>query len=349
MEYDTKEKIAPLGILTEEFKEVSTNQPSSQPSSPSPSDRALMDAARIASQPPATPTEYSIKIPMRDGHLSEARVHKPPSSSPGTKTPLLVLLFGGGFMFGDCDQLTPYARLASSLLDITVLNLSYRRAPEHPFPTAPHDVWDAVQWITRHADTTLDVDLPSGFVIGGISAGGNLAAVTAQKTLDHNLSPPLTGVWLSIPWLLEPPIVPPPFRDVFFSREQAASAPGLDRKAMDLFNEAYAPELTSADFSPFNSATAHAGMPPTFVQVCGADPLRDDGLIYARALRERGVDARVVAYAGVPHLFPDFFRMEAFQKFHFDVLEGLARLFGREVGAGEIEAALADSPFAPEV
>lgn len=305
--------------------------------------RSAMEAQRIATQQPDTSTEYSVKIAMRDGFLSEARVHRP---SDEGKHPLLVLLFGGGFMFGDCDQLSPYARLATRLLNVTVINLSYRLAPEHQFPTAPHDVWDGILWITQNAQY-LQVDLTAGFVIGGVSAGGNLAAVTTQKSLDERLSPAVTGLWLGVPWVLESEIVPEKYKQVYFSRTQCSGAPGLDRQAMDMFNLAYDPDVKSPDFSPFNSKSPHNGMPPTFVQVCGADPLRDDGLIYERALREEGVQTRLMVYPNIPHLFPDFFQLKAFQNFHFDIINSWASLFKKHLAAEDIKQALADSPFAP--
>ncbi|KAH9229159.1 hypothetical protein K456DRAFT_1803692, partial [Colletotrichum gloeosporioides 23] len=209
-------------------------------------------------------------------------------------------LFGGGFMFGDCDQLSPYARLATKLLGVTVINLSYRRAPEQKFPTAPNDVWDGIQWITKNTET-LQVDLAAGFAVGGVSAGGNLAAVTTQKALDEGLSPPVTGLWLGVPWTLEPEVVPAKYKDVFFSRDQCAGAPGLNQQAMDMFNIAYEPDLKSRDFSPFNAKNPHRGMPPTYIQVSGADPLRDDGLIYERALRGAGVETKLMVYPNIPH------------------------------------------------
>lgn len=304
--------------------------------------RSAMETERIATQQPDTSTEYSIKIPMRDGFVSEARVHQP--STEG-KHPLLVLLFGGGFMFGDCDQLSPYARMATKLLGVTVINLSYRLAPEHKFPTAPNDVWDSIQWITQNAEDC-QVDLEAGFVVGGVSAGGNLAAVTTQKSLDEGLSPPITGLWLGVPWVLEPEVVPTKYKEVFFSREQCSGAPGLDRQALEMFNIAYDPDFKSRDFSPFNSKNPHQGMPQTFIQVCGADPLRDDGLIYGTALREKGVETKLMVYPNIPHLFPDFFQLKAFQKFHFDILNSWANLFKKNVAAEDIEQALANSPFA---
>ncbi|KAF4427812.1 AB hydrolase superfamily protein [Colletotrichum fructicola] len=342
MQYDTREKIAPLGVLSTEFEEHMKAHPFPPLAPPSAELRSVMEAQRIATQQPDTSTEYSVKITMRDGFSSEAHVHKP--SAEG-KHPLLVLLFGGGFMFGDCDQLSPYARLATKLSGVTVINLSYRRAPEYKFPTAPNDVWDGIQWITKNTET-LQVDLAAGFVVGGVSAGGNLAAVTTQKAVDEGLSPPVTGLWLGVPWTLEPEVVPEKYKDVFFSREQCAGAPGLNQQAMDMFNIAYEPDLKSRDFSPFNAQNPHHGMPPTYIQVSGADPLRDDGLIYERALREAGVETKLMVYPNIPHLFPDFFQLKAFQDFHFDILSSWASLFKKSVAAEDIRHALANSPFA---
>jgi acetyl esterase/lipase len=74
-----------------------------------------------------------------------------------------------------------------------------------------------------------------GFVIGGISAGGNLAAVISHLYRDEQISPPLTGIYLSVPILLSPEAVPEKLKDQYLSREQNQNAPILNKEAMTLF------------------------------------------------------------------------------------------------------------------
>ncbi|KAK2040093.1 hypothetical protein LZ31DRAFT_587369 [Colletotrichum somersetense] len=270
--------------------------------------------------------EYSIKIPMRDGYQSETRIHKPPS--PDGKHPLLVFIYGGGFIMGHCTQLSPYACIAAKLFNAVVVNISYRLAPTHKFPAAPNDVWDSLKWIAANAHT-FGADPTEGFILGGGSAGGNLSAVTAQKSLDEGLSPPLTGIWLSSPYLLAEEIVPDKYKDVWFSREQNAAGPVIDKASMEHLKLAYSADMKSPDLSPFNAKNPHKGIPPVYLQVCGKDPLRDDGLVYERVLRDHGAKTRLDVYPGAPHghtIFP----CKLSTKSHFDTFNGLAWLLGKE-------------------
>ncbi|KAF4832526.1 AB hydrolase superfamily protein [Colletotrichum tropicale] len=330
MEYDTREKIEPLGTIDPEIDAFIKAHP--MPSFGGTQDvmREMMEAAKTARKD--SDIEYSIKIPMRDGYESETRIHKPPS--PDGKHPVLVFVYGGGFIMGDCTQLSPYARIAAKLFNAVVVNISYRLAPAHKFPTAPNDVWDSLKWIAANAHT-FGGDLAMGFILGGASAGGNLAAVTAQKSLDEGLSPRLTGVWLSIPYILEEEIVPANYKDVWFSREQNAAGPVIDKASMEFMGIAYSADMKSPDLSPFNAKDPHKGMPPVYFQVCGTDPLRDDGLVYERVLRDHGVKTRLDVYPGAPHghiMFP----CKLSTKCHFDTFNGLAWLLGKETPDEEV-------------
>lgn len=263
---------------------------------------------------------------MRDGYQSEIRVYKPPF--PNTENPLIVLLYGGGFVTGHCTQLSSHARIAAKLFNAVVLNISHRLSPEHRFPTAPNDVWDNLQWITAN-EHALGASLTTGFVLGGISSGGNLASVIAQKTVNEGLSPPLTGVWASTPILLDGDIVPVRYKDVWFSRELKATGSLVDKDFVDSCLATYCPDWTSPNFSPFNARNAHTGMPPVYIQVCGLDPLRDDGLIYSMVLKQHKVMTRLDVYPGAPHehlLFP----CKLSTRYHIDIFNGLAWLLRKE-------------------
>ncbi|KAK1973218.1 Alpha/Beta hydrolase protein [Colletotrichum cereale] len=265
---------------------------------------------------------------MRDGYLSETRIHKP-SIPSGAKSPVIVFLYGGGFMVGDCRQLSNFARVATKLFNATIVNLSYRLAPANPFPAGPYDVWDGLAWVAKNAHT-LGGDTSVGFVLGGVSAGGNLAAVTAQKTVNGTgaSAAPLTGLWLFIPVIANEDAIPP--------REQNAEAPILNAAAFALMLTTYAPDTMSPDFSPFNSKAPHEGMPPTFLQVAGQDLLRDDGLVYERALREHGVETRLEVYPGAPHGHIVFRNVRSSVKARVDLFKGLAWLLKVSVAEADI-------------
>ncbi|WYZ35050.1 hypothetical protein EsH8_I_001326 [Colletotrichum jinshuiense] len=330
MEYDTREKITPLGVIDPEIVEYLQSLP--------PYATDLGDHMK-----PDTDNEYSVKIPMRDGYQSETRIHKP-STTPDAKSPVVVLIFGGGFVMGDCHQMNPYARVATSLFNATVINISYRLAPANPFPAAPNDVWDGLKWVVENAHT-LGADLSAGFVIGGVSAGANLAAVAAQKAIDEGLTPAMSGVWLCYPLLLDEANVPQQYRDVFFSRVQCADAPICGTENLEQIKAAYMPNVKSPDYSPFNAKSPHKGMPPTFLQVSGMDPVRDDGLIYERALKEHGVKTRLDVYPGATHAHLIFPGVKSSVKAQSDIFEGLAWLLEKPISQDALKKALAANPL----
>lgn len=281
----------------------------------------------------ASPTfgvpESVMTIPMRDGHESEIRVFKP-ATPPASGSPLVALFFGGGFITGSNLQLTPVARIAAALYGATAVTLSYRRAPEHTFPTAPNDAWDSVNWLAENA-SSLGADPSVGFVLGGVSAGGGLSIVTAQRAMKEKLASPLTGLWACIPVTLESDIVPDAYKHMWHSRMQNENAPGLNGKGIEHIRALYKPNTASEDYSPFNSELGFSGLPRTYVQVCGLDPLRDDGLIYERALRDQGVPTKLDVYPGVPHAhFGAFPQLKQSKKFRADTTAQMGWLLGRQ-------------------
>ncbi|KAJ5098950.1 AB hydrolase superfamily protein [Penicillium argentinense] len=240
------------------------------------------------------------KIPMRDGYMNEIRTYGPKKGKSLETVPLFILICGGGFVNADNKWLNPYARAISALYDTTVVSISYRCAPKFKFPFAANDAWDSLEWITSHA-AELGANPVAGLVLGGVSAGANLAAVTCQKSVSEKFSPPLTGLWLGQPFILDEEIVPQGYKPLFISRRDNQNAPLLNDAMIRYAYDQAAFDVHSPKFSPFNATNPHIGMPPTYIQVCGLDPLRDDGLIYERALRENGVSTRMDVYSGVPH------------------------------------------------
>ncbi|KAL4908556.1 hypothetical protein BDW74DRAFT_188495 [Aspergillus multicolor] len=273
---------------------------------------------------------------MRDGYLSETRIIRP-SALPETPGPLIVLIYGGGYLLGTNKQLIPFARALSTLYDATAVTVSYRVAPEWKFPISPNDVWDSVSWIAEHA-TLLGADPTKGFILGGVSAGGQLTTLIAQRALKNNLSPPITGLWVSVPvTTLTADGIPEQYRDMWVSRTQNGNAPVLDVADIKFAEDAVLPDLQSDLFSPYAHPHLASRLPRAYVQVAGLDPLRDDGLVYERYLRDNGVETRLDVYPGVPHCHYAFFpQLKESKRFCADVLVGVGWLLGREVGSEDV-------------
>lgn len=267
---------------------------------------------------------------MRDGYESEIRIHRP-KSPPKTGSPLVVLIFGGGFFMGNCFQMGPTARALTDLYGATVICISYRLAPEHPWPQPHHDGWDNLVWIAANA-ASLGASTEAGFVLGGSSAGGNIAAVLAQKSMKEKLAAPLTGLWMDVSMVFaKPENCPEKYKHLYISHGQNENAPGLlTKQAIQYIRSASKADGFSPDFSPVNAENPHVGMPRTFIQATGMDMYRDDAIIYWTMLREHGVQARLKVYPGVPHghanLYPG---LKASTEARVDTLEGLGWLLGK--------------------
>ncbi|KAH6659146.1 Alpha/Beta hydrolase protein [Truncatella angustata] len=268
------------------------------------------------------------RIAMADGHENEMRIFKP-EKVPGSGSPLVILVHAGGFAMGTTHQMSPFAQGICTMYGATVVCVTHRLAPEYVFPTAPHDIWDSVKWLGANA-ASLGADPRVGFVLGGVSSGANLTAVTVQRAVREGLSPALTGAWMCMPCLLDERIVPAEYAAVFISREQCADATLVDTKNLYSVIETAKPDVHSPDWSPFNSANPHNEMPPSYIQVSGADPMRDDGLIYERVLRKAGVKTKLNVYPGVPHWHFGFFpSLSASKKANSDAVRGIGWLLGQ--------------------
>lgn len=236
----------------------------------------------------------------RDGHTSEFLLFKPPATTKSS--PLVVLIYGGGFVTGAKIDMAPLAEKLSAMFGATVVCPEYRLAPEHKFPAAPNDVWDFMTWLS-HNIAAIGADPEAGFIIGGISAGGNLAAVLASKVIASDYPLTLTGVFLGIPVLFNEDTVPDQYRSVFLSRDQNTEARILNGEALRLIEGYYQMDWPSPDFCPIFAPKGLGNHPKTYLQVAGQDPLRDDGLIYERILRAEGVPTKLDVYPGLPHGF----------------------------------------------
>lgn len=209
---------------------------------------------------------------------------------------------------GDLTDEDQNCRLFARDLGAVCVNVDYRLAPEHVFPTSVTDSYDVVKWCAATADpssTILPGDLSKGFIVGGASAGGNLAAVVCQLARDDNLEPPLTGQYLCVPALLWVSAVPEKWQSEYRSRSESSNDPvlKLSSDGGGTLMETLKPDVKSPSFSPLLHPNLK-DLPPAFFQLGGLDPLRDEGLLYERVLREENNTAtKLNVYDGFGHMF----------------------------------------------
>jgi acetyl esterase/lipase len=199
-----------------------------------------------------------------------------------------------------------------------------RLAPEHKFPIGVHDCYDALKWAVVNAEQ-LRADPTRGMIVGGASAGGNIAAVLALLARDEKLDPPITGQYLCVPAVLPDTNVPPYVSHLYESRFKNIHDPvlkgGLKPGSVESI---YQPDTTSPLWDPFSHPDGHKGVAKAFFQVGGLDPLRDEAILYDRQLREDGVLTRFELYNGYGHMFwTNYPELEESKKFVKDTLRGV--------------------------
>ena len=219
------------------------------------------------------------------------RSYLPTSPVPADGWPCLLYMHGGGWVVGGLDSHDFICFELATALQVLVIAIDYRLAPEHPFPAAYEDcraVWQAIQ--ARQAPYAIDL---RRLVVMGDSAGGNLAAALCTGLRDDGQPLPRAQV-LIYPGLGGPSDLP--------SRGDCMDAPLLSSADTDCYlalylqgsgkPSPYAMPLLAADFS---------GLPKAFIAVAQFDPLRDDGMLYAERLQAAGVATVLYPGKGLVH------------------------------------------------
>jgi acetyl esterase len=207
------------------------------------------------------------EIPLR---LYDARE----SRGPG---PLILYFHGGGFVLGDLDTHEPFCAEMARAMDLPVLAVDYRLAPEHPFPAGAEDCIAAARWAAASPEA-LGREV-TGLVTSGDSAGGNFAIVVSLALRDAPAAAPVIAQW---------PIYPAADPEQGYpSYEDFGEGYLLTHDGMRWFDECYRPARRDWRYSPM--VKSQAGMPPTLVVTAGLDPIRDQGRAYAAACVEAGV------------------------------------------------------------
>ena len=226
-------------------------------------------------------------VPVEGGEIA-VRVF-----APQDPRAMIVYYHGGGWVIGALDEFDTLARQMVQRTRAAVALVDYRLAPEHRYPTAVEDAWTALRWVKEHLDEH-GTQLP--LVVAGDSAGGNLAAIMAQRATAEG------GPEISLQVLVYP--VTDADLDNASYRDPANQLM-LSRDSMVWFWDHYAPEPDSRknpDASPLQAADL-AGLPPAVVLTAEHDVLRDEGEAYAEKLRAAGVPIEHRRFSGQMHGF----------------------------------------------
>jgi acetyl esterase len=257
----------------------------------------LKAAFAFEAEPPTLASIESLQVEGAQGPLA-ARLYTPLAA--GTPHgPGLVYLHGGGFVVGDLDSHEMLCRRLAASSRARVLSVAYRLAPEHRFPAAVEDAEAVTRYAFKEA-AKFGFD-PARIAIGGDSAGGNLAAVTAQ-TFKRLGGPALAAQLLIYPCTQFVQMTPSQLRlkEGYF----------LTQAAQDFFKDTY---LRSRDdaydlrASPLLENDL-GGLPRTLLITAGFDPLLDEGRAYAEKLTACGVPVTLREYTNQIH---GFFNMTA--------------------------------------
>ena len=219
-------------------------------------------------------------IPVR---LYDVRESREPS-------PVILFFHGGGFVIGDLDTHNSLCTELSHVLDLPVLAVHYRKAPEHPFPAAPDDCEAVARWLAA-SPAELGRTVTGLVTIGG-SAGGNLATVTAAALRDKPADAPM---------LLQVLLYPTTDESQDGSMATFAEKHFLTKATMDWFYSLYLPESGNPRAFPIHAKAE--GMCPAIIATAGLDPLQDQGRRMAAKFVDAGVDTLFLHFPGLTHDF----------------------------------------------
>jgi epsilon-lactone hydrolase len=241
--------------------------------------------------------EYFQAVPIADGCVVQPIPSPGPAGEtivPRDATPSCALLYfhGGGFFFGSLQSHRHLVSRLAVAAGVTAVSIDYRLAPEHPFPAALEDALAAYRWLLAQGFP------PSGIVLAGDSAGGNLAAAAVLKIRDEGLAIP-GGLYLVSAWL-----------DLTLSGDsyevRASQDPILARGAMREVTQLYLGQVDGRN--PYVSPVKGdlSGFPQLMIQIGADEVLLSESLAFAQKAALQGVGVRLHVWPEMIHAWPLF-------------------------------------------
>ncbi|WP_295772688.1 alpha/beta hydrolase [uncultured Mucilaginibacter sp.] len=255
---------------------------------------ALMQENKIA-MPLMKVDTMGKEIPVKGGSV-HARIYTPQGGSG--PFPVIVYYHGGGYVIANLDVYDASAKALGDQVGAVVVSVAYRLAPEHKFPIAHNDSFDAYQWVVKNA-ASIKGD-PKMIAVAGESAGGNLAANMAIMARDK-------GVQAPVHVLSVYPIASADMNSQSYTKY--ADAKPLDKPMMMWFTKQYTNSMSEAKDPRLNLVAANLkGLPAFTIINAELDPLASDGEMLEKKLKDAGVTVERKVYNGVTH---EFFGMGA--------------------------------------
>ncbi len=254
------------------------------------------DISFLDGKPIALPKVEDLTIEGRNGAIP-IRLYVPENSQ---NAPVITYYHGGGFVIGNLKSHDKVCRRLCKMNQAFVVAVDYRLAPEHKFPAAVEDSYDATKWVSENI-SKYGGD-PDKLVVMGDSAGGNLAAVVAIQARD-----------LGTPKIAAQVLIYPMTNAKMEHPSITTNGEGyiLTKDLMTWFTNHYMREEKDKSnplMSPLFTKDL-TNLPPALVQTAGFDPLRDEGIDYKEKLEAAGNQVKHTNYEGLIHTYitmPDF-------------------------------------------
>lgn len=233
-----------------------------------------------------------LRIPGYKGATLKTYVIEPKTST--SPLPCLVYFHGGAFMLKASGSHYALAKEYAKRLPCKVVYVDYRLAPKHPFPVPVEDCFATYKWVLQNTDI-LGID-PRKIVIGGDSAGGNVATAVTLMTRDKQL--PLPAALLLIYPATDR-------RMITKSMQEFTDTPVWNARLSKMMWDTYLPKEPTKHIeyaSPIETAS-FADFPPTYIEVAQYDCLRDEGILLYERLQHESIQSELHQIPNACHGF----------------------------------------------
>ncbi|MFD2414756.1 alpha/beta hydrolase [Amycolatopsis pigmentata] len=268
---------------------ATSDLPSLETQTPQQARAGLRESVKAADLPVGEiAVQLPLTIPTRSGEIAGLLLDSRATREPG---PVVVWYHGGGFVTGDLETHRAFVAEIARLLDLPVVLVDYRLAPEAPYPAAVEDAEDAARWVAGcPAELGREAD---ALVLGGDSAGGTLTIVTAMALRDDEAKLPVLAQMVIYPGT--------DLSRTYPSQREFATGRLLTEAGRRWYYGHYDADAHDWHGSPMLGE--FTGLPPAVVLTAGEDPVRDEGRAYAAALVTAGVPTTFLEAAGNIHGF----------------------------------------------